>query len=89
MSLYLCDPAKNKACRKTSCYGRGGPCFLTCDKEASAGGNELNDQEISAMERMLEMRLRLEQRRLRKKLLRQRGGADNVRMESNHKTADD
>ena len=67
MSLYLCDPYKNKDCRKTSCYGSGGPCFLTCDPEGSAGGNELNDDEISAMERMLEMRLRLEQKRLWKK----------------------
>lgn len=67
MSLYLCDPYKNKACRKTSCYGNGGPCFMTTDEAASAGGNELNDDEISAMERMLEMRLRLEQKRLWKK----------------------
>lgn len=78
MSLYLCDPYKNKACRKTSCYGSGGPCFMTTDEAASAGGNELNDQEIDAMERMLAMRLRLEQKRLRKKLSRQRrnGGSD-------------
>ena len=67
MSLYLCDPYKNKACRKTSCYGSGGPCFITTDEAASAGGNELNDDEISAMERMLEMRLRLEKKRLWKK----------------------
>lgn len=72
MSLYLCDPAKNKACPKTACYGNGGPCFLTTDEATSAGGNELNDQEIEAMERMLEMRLRLEQKKLRTKLRRQR-----------------
>lgn len=72
MSLYLCDPTKNKACPKTACYGHGGPCFLTTDEATSAGGNELNDQEIEAMERMLEMRLRLEQKKLRIKLRRQR-----------------
>lgn len=72
MSLYLCDPAKNKSCRKTACYGNGGPCFMTTDEKASAGGNELNDQEIDAMERMLNMRLKLEQKRLRKKIRRQR-----------------
>lgn len=72
MSLYLCDPMKNTKCRKDACYARGGPCFLTCDDASSAGGNELNDAEISAMERMLNMRLKLEQKRLKKKLLRQR-----------------
>ena len=72
MSLYLCDPAKNKKCRKTACYGNGGPCFMTTDETANAGGNELNDQEIDAMERMLNMRLKLEQKRLRKKIRRQR-----------------
>lgn len=72
MSLYLCDPAKNKSCKKKACYGNGGPCFLTCDDKASAGGNELNDDEISAMERMLAMRLKLEQKRLQRRLRRQR-----------------
>ena len=72
MSLYLCDPAKNKSCRKTACYENRGPCFMTTDESCSAGGNELNDQEIDAMERMLNMRLKLEQKRLRKKLRRQR-----------------
>ncbi len=78
MSLYLCDPQKNKKCTNSPkfvgkyCYASGGPCFLTCDPEGSAGGNELNDEEIAAMERMLNMRLKLEQKRLKKKLLRQR-----------------
>lgn len=72
MSLYLCDPAKNKACHKDACYGNGGPCFMTTDEAASAGGNELNDEEIDAMERMLVMRLKLEQKRLQKKLRRKR-----------------
>lgn len=45
---------------------------MTTDEKASAGGNELNDQEIDAMERMLNMRLKLEQKRLRKKIRRQR-----------------
>ncbi|MBP5411434.1 MAG: hypothetical protein J6Y26_05975 [Lachnospiraceae bacterium] len=72
MSLYLCDPDKNKQCRKTACYGNGGPCFMTTDEAVSAGGNELNDQEIDAMERMLNMRLKLEQKRLQRRLRRQR-----------------
>ena len=72
MSIFLCDPAKNTPCKKDACYGNGGPCFLTTDETASAGGNALNDEEIDAMERMLAMRLRLEQKRLKKKLRRQR-----------------
>lgn len=70
MSLYLCDPAKNKSCRKTACYGRGGPCFMTTDEASSADGNELTDNEIDAMERMLNMRLQLEKKRLRRKIRR-------------------
>ena len=31
--LFLCDPEKNKGCRKTECYINGGECHLTSKKE--------------------------------------------------------
>lgn len=31
--LYLCDPQKNKLCKKTSCYINGGPCKATKNLE--------------------------------------------------------
>lgn len=30
---YKCDPKKNKECKKTGCYERGGPCKLTLNPE--------------------------------------------------------
>lgn len=33
-AVYICDPAKNKECRKTACYFlNGGECFLTLREE--------------------------------------------------------
>jgi hypothetical protein len=43
---------------------------MTTDEAASADGNELTDNEIDAMERMLNMRLQLEKKRLRRKIRR-------------------
>lgn len=31
--VWLCDPRKNKDCRKTSCYLNDGPCRCTTRKE--------------------------------------------------------
>lgn len=33
---YLCDPAKNTECRKTSCFINGGPCHMTTKEECRA-----------------------------------------------------
>lgn len=33
VTLYRCDPAKNTACSKTSCFTDGGPCYLTKHKD--------------------------------------------------------
>lgn len=30
---YVCDPAKNTACRKTNCHINGGPCIHTTKLE--------------------------------------------------------
>lgn len=30
---YKCDPRKNKECKKTACYAKGGPCSLTLNPE--------------------------------------------------------
>ena len=30
---YKCDPKKNKECKKTACYAKGGPCSLTLNPE--------------------------------------------------------
>lgn len=30
---YPCDPKKNKDCKKTACYAKGGPCSLTLNPE--------------------------------------------------------
>lgn len=34
---YICDPRKNKECRKTACYARGGPCRITLNPEYARG----------------------------------------------------
>lgn len=31
--LYICDPYKNKSCKKTACYINGGECYRTYFKE--------------------------------------------------------
>lgn len=72
MSLYLCDPAKNKTCTKESCYGFGGPCFLTCNEAMSADGNELTDNEIQAIDRFYAMRIKYTQRKMKRKLRAER-----------------
>ena len=33
IKAYPCDPKKNKDCKKTGCYERGGPCKLTLNPE--------------------------------------------------------
>lgn len=30
---YTCDPEKNKECKKTACYAKGGECRLTLNPE--------------------------------------------------------
>lgn len=71
MSLYLCDPAKNKSCKKTACYGNGGPCFMTTNESLSAGGAELSENEIEAIDRFYSMRIKYEQKKMKKKLRRE------------------
>jgi hypothetical protein len=44
-TLYLCDPKKNKNCRKTSCYADNrhpeyGECKWTTDPKCSKDGKE-------------------------------------------------
>lgn len=34
--VYLCDPEKNTACPKTSCFMNGGTCYLTSRRECQA-----------------------------------------------------
>lgn len=33
--FYVCDPAKNRACRKTKCKEKGGGCEITRKQEAA------------------------------------------------------
>lgn len=36
--FYKCDPAKNKECKKRSCFLKGGECEFTFNKECSLDG---------------------------------------------------
>ena len=42
--LYECDPKKNKACRKTACYKRGGECHLTTHVEYAVDDKEKGEK---------------------------------------------
>lgn len=33
MGIYLCDPSKNKSCRKTGCHIYGGECYMTTSEK--------------------------------------------------------
>ena len=32
-NLYICEPDKNKECKKSDCFKNGGPCYMTTDKK--------------------------------------------------------
>lgn len=70
MSLYLCDPEKNKTCNKKNCFGYGGPCFITLTSAFSASGEALTDKDISTIAKFYEMRLKYEKKRMQRKLRR-------------------
>lgn len=36
--VYICDPKRNKRCRKTGCHLNGGPCKYTKDRRYALAG---------------------------------------------------
>ena len=35
---YLCDPKKNRTCRKSNCYENKGACYMTINEENALDG---------------------------------------------------
>ena len=35
---YLCDPKRNKSCKKTHCFMNNGPCYMTLKKKNAYEG---------------------------------------------------
>lgn len=50
---YECDPARNVACRKRSCFRNGGSCELTSRKEAAALGPDGKPVRVNLRERLV------------------------------------
>lgn len=47
--LYVCDPNKNKDCKKTACFIYGGPCRLTKQPEfafVAKNGQPIRDEQV-------------------------------------------
>ena len=50
---YECDPARNVACRKRSCFRNGGSCEMTSRKEAAALGPDGKPVRVNLRERLV------------------------------------